>query len=309
MYQHIQEPLSFRLSAWPWGGSSYITTYDHDIHNIKFRPLLDFIRSELERSPTVKVRKTTFTLVNVYSKFTDISYGSLPSPPKRLYNGRGAVVFTFAMMRREPAYDRLNAPHVIWNTGNTCLWGPNLQYGHDYLTVIVPLDLCMQCGLNVTLRRQMEWLYRIVGGFSKAYAIKRRPLELAENARYRDRVYFRTIPNLLWYYNEEDWKYAREFWDRAPHLLDLSEVTDSFTEYFLTYLRRYLNMRFDGSEAFFKQLEENVRSMVLDGVQKGSFDDSPIQKFIPSSLLDQLSDGGFVDVESVVKSICSGSNL
>lgn len=302
MYTYVHDPLSFRLSTWPWGGASYITTFNYRAHNILFKPLLDYLAQELEKSPTLKVRYTTFTLVSVYSAFTDICYGSGAPPHPSIR--RGPLTFTFAMTRRDSTF--FLPRHVIWNTGHTALWGPTLQYGHDYLTISVPINICMQCRLNNTLRRQMEWLYKIIGGWSKSKAMRRKSISDLDTKMVRDKIYYKTIPKAMWNYPWEDWKYVREFWDRAPNLLDI-DVDEHFTEYFLDYLTRYFK-RVDDPEAksAFKQIEDHVRSAVLDFVRDPIGGSNSMTKRIPQNVIDNITSGSPTDVEAIVKALCNG---
>ena len=304
MYQYIHDPLSFRLSTWPWGGASYITTFNYRVHNIEFKPLLDYLKQELEKSPTLKVRYTTFSLVNVYSGFTDMAYGLGGTPHKSIR--RGPIVFTFAMTRR----DRTSflPRHVIWNTGHTCLWGPTLQYGHDYLTISVPINIAMKCRLNNTLRRQLEWLYKIVGGWSKSFAMRRDSIETQDAKMIHDKIYYKTIPKVMWNYPWGDWKYVREFWDRAPNLLDI-QVTDLFVEYFLLYLTRYFKkVKEPLVVPVFEEIEQYVRSGLLDLVQKQTTDKGNlVAKFLPSDIALALAEPSpSINIEAVVDAICNG---
>lgn len=305
MYQYFHDPLSFRLSTWPWGGASYISTFNYRVHNVLFKPILDYLAEELEKSPTLKVRYTTFTLVNVYSGFTDMSYGSGVSPHR--YIRRGPLVFTFAMTRRDRT--AFMPRHVIWNTGHTCLWGPTLQHGHDYLTISVPINIAMQCRMNNTLRRQLEWLYKIVGGWSKSFAMRRDSVQpRTDDPRLiHDQMYFRTIPKAMWMYPWQDWKFVREFWQRAPNILKV-DVDQLFVSYFLQYLTRFYRKVDDPNVLpVFDQIEQWVRSGVLDLVQRTSTDQSrSIQQYVPVRVTEAINAGLPVDVESVVKSICNG---
>jgi len=305
MYQHFPDPLSFRLSAWPWGGSSYIGTFNYRAHNILFKPILDYLKQELENSPTVKVRDTTFTLVNVFSGFTDMSYGPMLKPHARVR--RGPVSFTFAMTRRQREFALPR--QIIWNTGMTALWGPNLQEGHDYLTINLPIDLCVQCRLNNTLRRQLEWLYKICGGFTKAIALDRNSFSLRSDdvKLIHDNLYFKTIPQMMWRYPWEDWKYAREFWDRAPDVLEL-DTSDEFVRYFLTYQTKFFKKIDDPNvKPFFEEVQHIVRSGVLDMVQKQPTSvSSLVAPFVSSMDRHDIDAGVAVNVERIVLDICTG---
>lgn len=312
MYQHFQDPLSFRLNTWPWGGSSYMKTFNWRAHNIILKPILDYLEEELANSPTLKVRYTTFTLVNVYSAFTDMSYGPLNAPHPRVR--RGPVVFTFAMTRRQT--DGYLPRHIIWNTGHTALWGPTLQYGHDYLTISLPINIAAQSRLNNTLRIQMEQLYKIVGGWSKSMAMRRDSITLRTDSTklIHDQVYYKTIPSMMWRYPWTDWVYAREFWDRAPDILKV-EITPMFMRYFLTYLTRYFrnignqNINQSVIEAF-DQIFAYVHRGVLDIVQHTDSEEANVLRdVIDPVLFAHLNEDPSIDIERAVLSICKGGKL
>ena len=309
MYQHFTDPLTFRLSTWPWGGASYMKTFNWRAHNVIFKPVLDYLFQELEKSPTLKVRYTTFTLVNVYSAFTQLSYGPSGAPHPRIM--RGPLTFTFALRNVNSA--EFLPKHVIWNTGHTALWGPDLQHGHDYLTISVPIDICARCRMNNTLRTQMEWLYKIIGGWSKSYVMHRDSITLRTDdpKLIHDQIYYKTIPAMMWRYPWNDWVYAREFWDRAPDILNV-EVNSMFVRYFLQYLTRYYrnigNQNINQSVVqAFDDITEYVRHGVLDIIQGMATDEAQaLLAVLSADTIKLLSEGNALDVEGLVISICKG---
>lgn len=305
---HVKyDPLMFRLSAWPWGGNSYVRYFNHTQHNILINPILEYLEQELNKTPIVKVRKTTFTLVNVHSAFTDISYGRNGPPPDSV--ARGPVTFTFAFTRRDdtPAI----ANHKIWTTGMSCIWGPNLQYSHDYLTISLPISLSAQCRLNNTLMPQMEILYKLIGGWSKSIALNKAPLTGRTTAldKLRGEFYHRTIPRTMWYYPWREWKYCREFWDQGQDMLDLREVDLTFLSYYLTNLTQFHGKSTElNVKACFKRIEELVHEGVLDLAQNQITDTSQaLEGVLPALIVSQLKSGDATNFEALVSDICRGN--
>jgi hypothetical protein len=128
----------------------------------------------------------------------------------------------------------------------------------------------------------------------------------------RDQVYYKTIPAMMWRYPWNDWVYAREFWDRAPDILNV-EVTDFFAEYFLTYLTRYYrnignqNINQSVIQAF-DDLEAYVRRGVLGFVQGMLTSESEVLvKVISEDLVKQLGSGDQFDINAIVQTICKGN--
>lgn len=307
MYRFISDPLSFRLSAWPYGGSSYSRVYNYRKQNTLWRPLLDYLEEELLASPTLRVRRNTFTLVSVYSKFTNMSYGLTGSGIHPVNNlsklARGPIVFTFAMTTKDTTF--LTPEKIIWNTGMTALWGPNLQYSRDFLTISVPLNIAMRCRLNNTLLPQMEQLYKIVGGWSKAIAMHKESAYSLDPKLTHDKIYFRNIPQAMWQYPWDDWKYVRDFWDRMPNLLRLN-LDSTFATYFLRYLTRYFRRSYRTAELtqFFNDLERYVRSGVLDAISQTTSSQADVVKefFVVPDRQESY------DVERIVRQICTGKS-
>ena len=300
------EPLTFRLSAWPWGGNSYTRYYNHTQHNIKLNPVLEYLEQELSKTPMVKVRKTTFTLVNVHSAFTDIGYGRNSPPPEQVV--RGPVTFTFAFTRRDDT--TLVSNHKIWTSGMSCVWGPNLQYSHDYLTISLPISLCSRCRLNNTLLPQMELLYKLVGGWSKSIALNKRPYvkRTRDISKIRGEFYHRTIPRTMWYYPWHEWKYCREFWEQGQDMLDLRSIDLTFVSYFLKNLTYFYGRSTEPNVIFaFDAIKSVVHEAVLDMAQNQTTEvTEAVEPYIPVSLASSLRAGEESMLEKITNDICRG---
>lgn len=301
------EPLTFRLSAWPWGGNSYVRYYNHLTHNIFINPILEYLEQELRNVPIVKVRKTTFTLVNVHSKFTDIAYGRNPPPPEGVV--RGPVSFTFAFTRRDTT--PMVANHKIWTSGMSCIWGPNLQYSHDYLTISLPISLSAQCRLNNTLMPQMELLYKLIGGWSKSIALNKRAYtdRTTDLAKIRGEFYHRSIPRTMWYYPWKEWKFCREFWDQGQDMLDLRAPDNVFVAYYIKNLTQFHRKSVEPNVVpVFDVLEQTVRSVLLDLAQNQTTDLTlVIEPVLPSDLVAKLRSGESMQIDQLATEICRGN--
>lgn len=238
MKQFFDQALTFRLSANPKGGLAYVNAYKL-LNKIDLRPLFKYIRSEFEDSPTIKVRRTTFSLVNITSDFVNMSIGTEDTPKDPMVL-RSPFTMTFAMRRRD-SIDGI-ARHVIWNTGYTCVWGTNLQRSHDFLTVSVPLNIIQLCGLNRMMRPNLERLYQALGGFTKSLALNKKSVRNLDDVyKIRSAVYYKNMPVVMWYYDYDDLFFCRDTWDINPNIIN-TEITDLHLEYFVRFLSRYGNV-------------------------------------------------------------------
>lgn len=302
---HVKlEPLTFRLSTWPWGGS-YSRYFNHNSHNIHISPILDYLAEQLDSIPQSKVRKTTFTLVNVFSKFTRMSYGRTLPPPDNVL--RGPVSFTFALTRRDDT--PMIANHIIWGTGMSALWGSNLQYSNDYLTISLPISLCARTRLNNTLLFQMETLYRLVGGWSKSQVMGRRSFTQRTTIQnqLRNEFYHRSIPRTMWMYPWSDWKYCREFWADAQDMLKV-DVDDTFFEYYLRNLTQFhdktnLPHIIEAS----RQLEEKAKAGIMAIEQQRLTPEAEVlEHVLPTELIADLQAGKPYILEGLARAVCRG---
>lgn len=237
MKQFFDQALTFRLSTNPKGGLAYVNAYRF-LNKIDLRPLFDYIRKEFEDSPTIKVRRTTFTLVNITSEFVGMSIGTEDTPQDTMIL-RSPLTMTFAMRRRDSIGGK--ARHVIWNTGHTCVWGTNLQRSHDFLTVSIPLNIIQMCGLNRMLRPNLERLYQVIGGFTKSLALGKKSVRNFDDVyKIRNAVFYKNMPVVMWYYDYDDLFFCRDTWDINPNIIS-TDINDLHLEYFVRFLTRYGN--------------------------------------------------------------------
>lgn len=223
MYRHRQERLTFRLGVWPWGGQSYRQA----MREIRFpmTEILDFLYRQLSNNH-VYIRGAEFTLVNVSSKFTRMSYGSEPQPPTKFQDG--PVTFTFSLRRNTMGY-RERTSHRM--TGATTIWGSHTP--NDYITVTIPLNMAMRANMHNTLMLHLERLYKVVGMFTKSVALN---LRRSNDNTVHEALLYRDIPRLLRRYPRHLWPYCLEAWSYPEMLNERHMMTPEFVAYYCTKL-------------------------------------------------------------------------
>lgn len=292
MYTHTEIPLSFRLSTDPWGGQKYRNNFDMRLQNFLLRPLLDYVYKELDRIQAIKVRKTTLSLVNIYSAFTQTSVGKVEFLTNTQIQ-RGPLTLTFALRNREFA----GFPqHVIWNTGHSCTWGPTLQYSLDFVTISVPISVCVATRIPSVMLPVLKRLYAILGAVTKSYALNRLELSSYPVESLYSKLYYKTIPKTLFYNNLNDLQYCMEVWEHSPNLLT-PVISEKFIDYYVRYLTKH-HRKFKDKyvDEVYIRIEDEVKSYVLKSMQG-----TPVIESISSKV---PSDN--VNVSQLVKQICSG---
>lgn len=295
MYTHIDMPLDFRLSAWPYGGNRYVTTYNTDRYRIDIRAILDYVETELRKMPTAFVLKTTFTLLNVYSEFTDTSVGISMEPDKSIR--RGMLTFTFARTRNE---DVQKPQFVQWRNTYTCQWGCAANAPIDFITVNVPINVATRARIQQMTELHQRNLFDIVGGYTKAVirSIKDRntSVDIMRNYKYY------TIPRAMFYLGLGDWKYVLEFWKRMPDLLRV-EWSAKFTEYYVREIAADLPdyQRSPFYAQYAEECQDRLRQFILRYLQnKVRPDEANLVALLPAD--DML----IHDVESLVANLAKG---
>jgi hypothetical protein len=169
--------------------------------------------------------------------------------------------------------------------------------GHDLVTINVPISVCVSARIPSVMRPNLFRLYSIVGGWSKSIALDRPSLSLNVKG-LRDRLFYKSLPKLMWYNTWSDWSYGREVWELAPNLIR-PEYTDTFLEYYVLYLNRFHDRYKDSNVVqIYRSIESEVRSYVLDYMQGQSVPEW-LQLRLPENI-------ATLDVEKTSKDICRG---
>jgi len=298
MHNHIPKPLNFRLSAWPQGGDSYITTYNSDRYLIDIPMVLDYVVDQLKQTPLVFVFKTTFTLVNVYSQYTDTSVGLVDYPPKEVR--RTGLVFTFARTIRTNA-DTAKPMHPAWLRGYTCIWGQADNQASDFISISIPLNILTRARMQQMMERDQRYLYDIAGGVTKAVIRKIGDFSGGVDTTAAKLLY-QNIPRAMFYSSMADWKYTLDFWQRMPDLLHV-EWTPKFIEYYVRFIAPNLPMRRRSKyyAQFADEALDEIRQFLLRYVQNQiEPEEAGLAALLP------LEENGLHDIETLALRLSQG---
>mgnify|MGYP003365347859 CR=1 FL=1 len=297
MYRYFPAPLSFRLSAWPYGGDHYIKTFrSSNFLRFDIRAVLEYVESELNKIPLAFVFKTTFTLTNVYSNYHRISIGLSVEPAQPVL--RGPVVFTFARTRQNIAHFVVNK---FWATGKSAIWGTNLNRPNDFISVSLPLERCSEWHMPGVLERDLQYLHDVMGAYSKA-VIRQQPEITLTSADMIKSKYFRwNIPKVMWHLAISDWAYCLDFWRRMPELLRVT-WTPMYLEYYCRFIAPNLPQLQESKfyDQYFEEAKDQITHFILRYMQ-GTVkpDESNLLQFLPI-----MED--FTDVETLATNIAKG---
>ena len=294
---YIPMPLDFRLSAWPYGGDRYITTYNSDRYLIDIRMVLDYVEEQLRKTPLAFLTKTTFTLVNVWSQYTNTSVGLVDFPPANVR--RTGLVFTFARTQRNG--DNAKAQHVAWLRGYTAIWGPTPVQSDEFISISIPLNILTRARMQQMMERDQRYLFDIAGGYTKA--VIRQMKEFSGGVELTaSKLLYQNIPRAMFYTAISDWKYVQDFWNRMPDLLHV-EWTPKFIEYYVRFIAPGLPMRRRSKyyALYEEQVKDQLREFILRYVQNQvGPDEAGLVSLLP------LDPNALHDVETVATKLSQG---
>lgn len=251
MIRHTAMPKNFRLAAWPYGGA-YVTTFDEHRYNFELRPVLEYLKAQLQRNALASTFPTRFTLVNLYSNYTGRSVGTQQAPDPQVM--RGPISFTFARYEDRPY---ATPKFKFWNM-RTCIWGDSMGSA-DFITISLPPDISARARMYSMVEYDQRGLFNITGGFTKA-VVRNKPVTSAE-------IFNAPIPHAMWNYAMSDWQYVLDFWKRVPAMLEINTEPE-FLEYWnqriapvFTPPAEYLDILVDAYRSFLIRYRSNTMTV------------------------------------------------
>jgi len=189
----------------------------------------------LSRFGVVSYSKVHFTLVNVYSPYSNFSFGYREQPIDEVISLNSKLQFTFAL-RDDSAFE----DKVIRKSNFTFIWS-------SFITVGVTALECSHLGITSFIPNDLRYLYTSVGLVCRSIFKWHTPTEIFKYGR-GDTPGLRgstTSPASL--YKEVSlssiftqpvraWKYNIEVWNTCPNLLNVAEFDADFAFYYFAFL-------------------------------------------------------------------------
>lgn len=297
---HQRSAFDFRVQEWPKTSSSSTLFFQKARYRINAVPLLNYVLDVMVRVGRARTRKSTFTLLNVYHELSMLSCGKEPQPHRTVRPGN-VLAFTFAFAFRPYTQARpiSNQPLEGYR-----LWSANYNAAATHMTINVPRSVMREMGVTTFNLREMEWLYMLVGAFTKAYLrkpewfISHYDNYLTSNVRPPETLLRSSVYNLFTLYTYPEWIYSAWAWENMANTLNPRAVDQRFALHFAKYLTRYWNRELIPNVLEVQNaIWEELRGFVLDCQQRN--DMLPLQRMIPG--ITEVS-----SVEAVVQQLVTG---
>lgn len=242
MLIHMKSTTSFRLSEWNKAGSSHEMYFKTDKLKYNLVPLIDFLSKTIYNVGRCFVYRTTFSLVNVVSPISNLSYGTELAPYNMLNGNHLQFTFSFSSrwsyLNQRPAFQLRPYPHTV-------LWGNSLYTSSDFMTIDIPKTVMRDVGITTVNVREITWLYMFVGAFTKSFVNRSMYYNENNSGAFNETntakqdLYHHTIPNLFKQFPYADWIYSDMMWKMAPNVLHPNSVDDKFAYFYCLKLLQY----------------------------------------------------------------------
>ena len=241
----------------------------------KLRKIL-FSRAAVFSSPN------TFTLLNITSLMSGISYGYTPEPTNVL-KFNNTIAFTFAI-RQDSSLTYSGTPtHIQKENNEITFWG--YQHPKEYVTIAIEMADILEQGLAI---KDYEYLYLIIGSVTKNFAIFK---DVDSYSMAVDRnsitqnfqsIYNLDLASLFYSVPYRNWVYCKAVWESCPEVLSASHITPYSALYYAVFLSsktlttKY-NSRLDSVKHLLNELYkyylQSQRMLISNQVGETSIDD------------------------------------
>lgn len=243
---HRNQQTSFRTTEFSLSGGFLHSLLKSKYLNINVGDVFEYLVDTLWHTVGAMNNAVNFSLVNVFSPFTNFSHGNLPPPPKSAWPTGKALVFTFAVRNRFSYVDAFDPKTVRRRTNFVTHFGDGFN-NQDYISISVSMEQGKDWGCSTAHANELQYIYNLIGAMTKSFVRRQNAYKTADED-YEDvhsllkltdmhsRFYrmpmkqmFLQVPYHLWVFNYHVWEYA-------PNILSQRLITPTVALYYFMYL-------------------------------------------------------------------------
>lgn len=209
---------------------------------IKTHLILKSLLEHFASKANTTMSPLAFTLVNVTDILSGHSYGFCPNPIGVLKLGSD-IAFTFAISPTADL-DYSDAPPIYVRrvANDVVFWG--YSNPKDFVTITVDTSQIITRGIAL---KDLEYLYNIIGGASKNFAVHKaalkgftQPQSVDLGAKF-NAVYNMHLAEMIFQVPFEDWVYNKQVWENCPEILMPEHINHFSALYFATFINDRTN--------------------------------------------------------------------
>jgi hypothetical protein len=230
----------FSISPWTNSPGAHESVFKLDKLRYDVVPLIDYLHATLYSLGKPFVYRTMFTLTNVTSGISMLSYGLNRAPVKQLRRMNG-LHFTFAFTSRKWYNERVPRYILPMGTGVT-FWGQTFRTSSDFMTIAVPHTVVRAMGIRTFNLRELNWLYHLVGALTKNFLFHNRFYVEDEDYNHStitSTLTYAQLPSLFKHRPYDTWIYSHYAWRSMANVLNPRSVTEDFCQHYLKNLTQF----------------------------------------------------------------------
>lgn len=188
--------------------------------------LVEFLMDELNSTEYVATNPTNFALVNIFSTFTNFSYGICEPPPDiRCFGSSAHLHFTFAISDTRHYKPTSKIANVSRRNLAKSVWALSLGRP-QFVTISLPaIDIHSKYGISQMYGRELEFLYVLVGSLLKTQISSNYTEQRTEDLPRLATKYLKLgIHNAIEHYPISCLKYVSEVWEYLPSLIKMDDM-------------------------------------------------------------------------------------
>jgi hypothetical protein len=236
---YVKQPISFTVTEWPLSPGSQNFIFSHTRQFQNTGRLLTYLAEELKHAHVLHTY-VPFSLVNVWSAISNVSFGYLDRPPYKLYT-IPPLVFTFALTKNKRY---TGARQSRRPTQRSVIYGKDYRNANDMISIRVPQEILDECKIQNLGIPNLRYLYNVVGSFTKN-TLRHSDWLTGPNKEQE----FLVSPDLATY-KELDipistlvktqafpyWAYCPTVWTNASNLITDYHINENLFLYYLQFL-------------------------------------------------------------------------
>jgi hypothetical protein len=224
-------------AAIPLASSFLISQFKPRFRHIDIAELVPLL---IKKFGQLSYSKVHSTLVNVYSSYTDQSYGYLGPPPDEIRSLNSKLQFTFALKAFDE--DTADESEVIHRAIRTAMWAEN-----SLVTVGLSSVECSDLQIMTFNENDLKYLYNVVGVIFRSIFLHYTPTQIVKLGRgeepkvnknvfaLKDKYLHASLSSIVkepYHY----WKYALSIWTYAPNLIPYRDLDEEFGFYYFLFI-------------------------------------------------------------------------
>lgn len=251
--RHFTQFVCFQHSTFPFSSNLGIPLLkgikNKFGHSVRISGIYEYITNILHEEPAALKDSVNFSLINVCSPYSQMSYGLMPPPPEATYASGSHLVLTFALSNLVKYTEKLSSKelYIEHRSVNCSVWQYKMP-GHtqrveSFLTIALNSKQCGVFNIKTLTVLDLQYLYRILGVMTKAFSIRHDKIFSINNYEHfytqpfdvYHKIYGLDFKYLVNNYGYPFWIFNKLLWE-YPAFISPNMLCSTVADYYLCYI-------------------------------------------------------------------------